>query len=561
MDIYLYKSSARTNTYNKSSQLTLYMQLTGTLREESSIVNPVIMIELPTETDLSDNPTYLEGTKFNYAYIPEFQRYYFVTEVVSVKMHLWRIHLHVDVLMSFKKDIFRANQYQFVERITPFANNITFDLIDDPLISWSDKETVTYTDVTASDLHSLKNLTFAIRQYGSTELRSTLCVFVDRAVRENIAPTSSWPFGSEPWENRIVAPTVDGLMIGLPDVTPMDSNLPSNTIPYALRMGELADVQYFTYYDDTYNDYIISAIVWPFLIDVSWRSDNATYALGIGSNYPILDVHHDPVKRQVMLYGMFMPYLILCAFTCPSPSSYQDLPPYCVHDIYIPYYGFTPLDIVANGGDELMVYYALSLYDGSGTVHLYNITKKCDIFSGRVQVGQKVSLSASNYRENNNEKINATLNTVVGTVAGAITGSIGFAATGNPLAIASGAMMAGTSIAKSAVKVATLMDRGQVAFSGDPSMLLSPYSCIIRKKQKTPAIVFNTFAWGLFTSQYGRVYKDYANMYSLLTAVPRFTGFVQVSDYNFMNEDGSSYATKEEVQEIKDILAKGIYAI
>lgn len=61
----------------------------GTLREASNVVHPSILIEI-------DNPT-----TFNYLYIPSWNRYYFISEMQSVKNGLWRIDCTCDALMSF----------------------------------------------------------------------------------------------------------------------------------------------------------------------------------------------------------------------------------------------------------------------------------------------------------------------------------------------------------------------------------------------------------------------------------------------------------------------------
>lgn len=65
----------------------------GALRNESSIVNPVFEVEMETPAD------------YNYAIIPEFKRYYFITNITSIRMGLWRIYLHVDVLKSYADQI------------------------------------------------------------------------------------------------------------------------------------------------------------------------------------------------------------------------------------------------------------------------------------------------------------------------------------------------------------------------------------------------------------------------------------------------------------------------
>ena len=68
--------------------------ITGTLRENCSIIDPIIKMET--------NPI---GS--NYAYISEFGRYYYINNIVCVGK-LFEVQMHVDVLMSFKSGI-RSN--------------------------------------------------------------------------------------------------------------------------------------------------------------------------------------------------------------------------------------------------------------------------------------------------------------------------------------------------------------------------------------------------------------------------------------------------------------------
>ena len=91
MKITLYTNNSEKNKLEKN--LANAKEFSGNLREESSIVNPSILIQ-------TENPS-----SFNYAYIPEFKRYYFITDAISVRTNIWRISLHCDVLMSFKDSI------------------------------------------------------------------------------------------------------------------------------------------------------------------------------------------------------------------------------------------------------------------------------------------------------------------------------------------------------------------------------------------------------------------------------------------------------------------------
>lgn len=110
MNLTLYKNLSEKNKIGKVLHNNL--SLNGNLREESSIINPTILIE---HSNLSD---------YNYAYIPEFNRYYFITEITSVRNNLWRISLKVDVLESFKNDILNLNCIVDKQQNQSYSNNI-----------------------------------------------------------------------------------------------------------------------------------------------------------------------------------------------------------------------------------------------------------------------------------------------------------------------------------------------------------------------------------------------------------------------------------------------------
>ena len=91
MNIQLCSNTSEKNKINKN--ITSGIILSGSLRNESNVVNPSITINI-------DNPTV-----YNYAYIPEFNRYYFITNYISLRTGMWQINLKSDVLMSFKDSI------------------------------------------------------------------------------------------------------------------------------------------------------------------------------------------------------------------------------------------------------------------------------------------------------------------------------------------------------------------------------------------------------------------------------------------------------------------------
>lgn len=91
MNLVCYNNNSPKNKVTKD--LTELFTLTGKLREGTSMVNPTIIVE-KTIPPL-----------FNYCYIPDFYRYYFVESINNINNKLWSISLHCDVLSTYWNNI------------------------------------------------------------------------------------------------------------------------------------------------------------------------------------------------------------------------------------------------------------------------------------------------------------------------------------------------------------------------------------------------------------------------------------------------------------------------
>ena len=128
MKIILYNNFSENNKLDKT--ISKLIELEGYLREQTSLINPQILIELNPNNFNSyvtdDNKIYVKYNNTNvvwdsfvynnvlssnYVYIPDFNRYYFINDITSVRQNLWRLSLHVDVLMSYKKEINNTNAF------------------------------------------------------------------------------------------------------------------------------------------------------------------------------------------------------------------------------------------------------------------------------------------------------------------------------------------------------------------------------------------------------------------------------------------------------------------
>lgn len=131
LDMNLYHNNAEQNRLDKTNFLENVSTLNGYLRDKTSITNPSIIIEM------NDFPT------FNYVYLPKFNRYYYVTNIISIATNLWQIDMHVDVLMSYRDEILdteciiERNQYDYnaflVDKDLPCEKARTLYMVSDTI--------------------------------------------------------------------------------------------------------------------------------------------------------------------------------------------------------------------------------------------------------------------------------------------------------------------------------------------------------------------------------------------------------------------------------------------
>ena len=91
MIIKLFNTTDSNNTIGKT--LTDEQSFDITFKDTFDIINPIVL--------LKSNVPIIK----NYAYIPEFGRYYFITSIQIQPNNIYKLYLECDVLESFKNDI------------------------------------------------------------------------------------------------------------------------------------------------------------------------------------------------------------------------------------------------------------------------------------------------------------------------------------------------------------------------------------------------------------------------------------------------------------------------
>lgn len=123
MTVILYSSNEEVKSFPKT--LSNGAELVGNLRDECDIINPVISI-----VGMKPNDT------FNYCYIPEFSRYYFITDKKVITTNVVEISLHEDVLQTW-------SQYILQQEGVVLRNEFEYDsMLVDNIVLTKDSNTV-----------------------------------------------------------------------------------------------------------------------------------------------------------------------------------------------------------------------------------------------------------------------------------------------------------------------------------------------------------------------------------------------------------------------------------
>lgn len=122
--ILLQRNTSELNKLDKT--LTTITTLTGTLKTETSIIDPVIIVE----------GALLDLKTCNYCTISEFGRSYFVNNIKSIRNNLIELTCHVDVVSTYKSQI--RSQFALVRKQENnwnlYLNDGSFKCYQNPIV-------------------------------------------------------------------------------------------------------------------------------------------------------------------------------------------------------------------------------------------------------------------------------------------------------------------------------------------------------------------------------------------------------------------------------------------
>lgn len=535
----------------------IHIVVDGNLRDSINVSDIDIVIDI-SETSNIDAVAPTEAIKestiqlfrtnpygFNYVYIPDLKRYYFVKSINLLRKNILFFSLHVDVLMY---TAFITNQTGFVARN---ENEYNIELPDERRIVKNEvvSDIVEVIDVTSQ--YTTKKLEFITdfkRESGSSSVAEyyyniiavvhntnvTRQFIVDSC--ENFTPSNA--LQQQVGTNRL--PLVRTGSIALRNGM--------NFILNVYEAGQLLD--FIVNSDSTLASSVGSIFAYPIDFKASYR-DLPNEWDRMRKPFKIRDVSIlDSITHPVHMYvgGGLMDSYLYRVFDIPDVvSDFNDLNPYATYELNIPYYGYYKLDYNAVRGHRLAIYYIINYTDGSATVQIYDITVDSLIISLQTQLGYEIPKNMSNITDvrNRHDANNMSFGFSLLGSALAILGGI---VTSNPLAVAGGLIGACKSTGDYVKNEKTNILTTAVNFNGSSSPVYSPQTLFIRRTKHLIQYQINAD----FLSESGGILNQLRKLNTL-------TGYTEIADIpNILYPQTGDIPTDKEIEEIISILKSGV---
>lgn len=535
MKILLYKSSAESHEVDKTSNLVLYYELNGYLREETDISTPEINVEYDTRPFVlaEQNFVLADGSKVladksgfslvdcNYAYIEKFNRYYYITNIISLNSKLYRLKLKCDVLMSFKNII--KEQTCLVSRNEFEYSNFIKDSL---LTNEFRKDVQEYTPNNLDEAHS-------VSFNGRSLIVTTIYTKEVSELKDQYIDLLSNPYLPPLYQTGRSALLLGGNNSKY--VQAMEEMTISNSQTNLLNT--LNVMTSFIITNSDLKDYVLSAMIFPFNVG------NDLTPVGDIQDFVIKDDtiwgSTKPDLKSRKLKGGCLPPLLHYVFKINSDfSSFKDFEPYTKYEVLIPFYGWVDLPAKLIANKKIYVWYLVDPSSTNATVNVANEDSQL-IFTGNCQIGVNVPITQTNYQEVERTTTGNFLNALMGEVSSAIMVAMG----GNPISTMFGITSSIKTLSQFAANELNNVPTASCnASNGGYTSVWSVHTPRVRITK----VVYNDET-GLAHLQ--------GKPLNVVKKLSTLKGFTQIGEKHLK---GFDTATKTEIDEIDSLLDKGI---
>lgn len=487
-----------------------YLPLTGNFRDSIDIVNPELYIDF---TGI-DCPYY----KINYIVIDSFNRRYFVEKVEFVSNKLFKFYLKEDVLFLLESSNITSAKV-FVDRNETYFN----PLIEDDLTNFMFNKRVRY--VNYDDIYDTQNDLVEL----TPNIGSPYYVWVYSGIGNQISSNVDSAVDDFPY------PAMSKAIMGANMTT--NYQLLSNYDDYKFVNELLLDNE--TVRTFTKGIYVLPFTKIPFknLGDLPKQGQPylyaGTYTIEKWGSKDYLSVKNIIIKIKV------------CEFTYSVEDSFLRHEPYTMYEIWLPYYGYAPIDSVRLLNKSIKVYYIINFDNGESQVQV--LSDNDLVFSARCHLLIALPITSSNL-----ETIRAEQNALaISTIGSVISGTLSMA-TLHPVGIVTGASTIVGGVANAVSRAQSLIPRGeQKLMSSTDGLNMQQYVSIRITEQIPTGYNENYFA------KYGRPLKSNMRLIDL-----KGTGFTKIDkvefDYISSTATNKVNVLSEELDELESILKKGI---
>ena len=372
----------------------------GQLRYPTNVLNPIIRVDFTGETITDEQKSCI-----NYAYIPAFNRYYFIENIVMVTSVICDIYLHVDVLYTYigRTGSPLRSTSVFVERSesTTYRNS----LYPDERINIEHRNVYQYEQLSTAGVPPLKFKGNGTEDSGGHGRNVTVSLTYNNAadISFNMSPE--------------VTTTTESNVI-----TPRYHATGSGFVVYVLTKDQLVQLLREFLVDDTKASFVRSICIWPFdLPTANLLQDSSTGQLKYGNNQTFtftgdanLYVYRTTDVDSYKYFSItnFAPSGI-------SIDTYLKMNGYATWSMYLPYIGWVDYDSsIMLEGKKLEVFYDFNFDNASCECHVFFdgkiiINKDCDM-------GIKVPVNTTNQYEINQRRNAITTQEITTMIAGLI---------------------------------------------------------------------------------------------------------------------------------------------
>lgn len=543
LSLTLYKNSSEKNKVNKT--LTEIITLEGSLLESTSVINPSIKIFLTGERIsgyvIEDNAEFVvyNGVKLtfdsfiydivlsaNYARIADFNRYYFITDIISIRRNIWQIELSCDVLMSYKDDFLKLKAF-----IGRNEFNYVMDAVDE-LRDFHYPKSIYYDQITHVD-------GFTPDEFNTNGFLLA-CVVADDASEQKNTP--------------IIYP----------------ENISNN---FKLQISSILQSENINllFYDTNGDSALLKAIytnsnlqtfvkylkAFPFYVgDREYYTDEpkpqqTQHEVGYWTrNYHIGDKHDIYVGDTPTMpkYNVLVNCMADFKLDDFIGYSYTDewlkSEPYTTIELWVPFYNFVKLPYVKIHNHELRLYYITTIGDGSTTAIIYDVDDDKILFSSKVECSVDIPTSTTNNYENEKKKDALITSTAIGTLSSIL--SIGFGVgSANPMLVASGVMGGVSTVTKAVTSASQIYETANVGSTSVTSGIFNSLKPFIKRTVQTPISLSDEAE---YNHLFGKPLKNIRTLSDL-------HGFTKVDDIMIEN---ISNITKNEEETLIALLKEGI---